>query len=980
MNSTYSLYLLQPWWLLGCVLVVPVVWLGLRNLVSLSRVRRTLAIAVRVIVIVILILLLGRLTVGRRSKLLTTIMVIDRSLSIPENLGDASLEYLKEALAGPGEDDRLGVVDIAEVASISKLSSSDMEIRKRNTMLVGQASRLADGVGMAMAIAPPDSATRILLVSDGNETAGDLREAARIAAINGIPIDVLPLRYDYQQEVIFRRLAAPSKARSGQTISLRFILSSTNDCSGKLLLNLNGEPVDLVPGSDAVAASVQLTKGTNFKTISLPVGTRGMHNFEAVFVPDDAAKDRLSQNNKATTMTFVAGPGHILIMDADGTSAGAIYSALKNTNIEVRYRRAVELPDNLAMLMNTDAIILVNTDSSNFTYQQQEMLARYVTDLGGGFIMTGGPKSFGAGGWIGSPVAEILPVDCDPPQKKQMPKGALVLIMHACEIPQGNYWGKTIAIAATKTLSRGDLIGVLSHSWQGSGDWVYPLGAAGDKSEVVAAIKQMQMGDMPDTGRHLQAAYDSLVKTDAVQKHVVIISDGDPQGPTAQLLNQMRQASITCTGVAINPHSPSDVDSLRRIAQLTNGRFYNVADPEQLPKIFVKEAQVVRRALIMEERFVPQLSYSLSEIMRGLNTALPSLDGYVLTGPKSDLSQVVITSDKDDPILATGQAGLGRCVAFTSSVDSKWASDWIGWGGFERFWEQAVRWVAKPGESYDCEVLTDVDGREVTINIEASDAEGKVTQLSQIEAQMISPEISIGRVALTQIGPGQFQGKYEASESGSHVLNLRYKKIGDDTKTHMMQMPVTVPFAPEFRDLRDNTPLLEDVAAITSGRVLSSDPASANIFDESGVKFPQTQLPLTRPLMIAWLVFFLLDVAVRRIAIDFKAIIKKLAVVGGKQGTKKRQENIDKLRLTRMKVQGRFKSRAKRYQADLSQSTELPVSTVTEKPMPAEKKADEKPAKEKKKPPQESSHIQQLLRAKKKAAQQRDDKDSKEDK
>lgn len=980
MNSTYSLYLLQPWWLAACVLIVPIVWIGLKNLSSLSRVRRTLAIVLRMIVIVILILLLGRLTVGRKSNLLTTITVIDRSLSIPENLGDASLEYLREALAGPGEDDRLGVVDIAEVASISKLSSSDMEIRKRNTMLVGQQSRLADGVGMAMAIAPPDSATRILLVSDGNETAGDLKEAARIAAINGIPIDVLPLRYDYQREVIFKRLGAPAKARSGQTISLRFILSSTSDCTGKLLLNLNGEPVDLEPDSDAVAASVELKEGTNVKTISLPVGTRGMHNFEAVFVPDDAGQDRLSQNNRAMTMTFVAGPGHVLVMDADGDSATAIYTALKNTNVDVRYNRAIELPDNLAMLMDTDAIILANTDSSNFTYQQQEMLARYVTDLGGGLIMTGGPQSFGAGGWIGSPLAEILPVDCDPPQKKQMPKGALVLIMHACEIPQGNYWGKTIAIAATKTLSQQDLIGVLSHSWQGTGDWVYPLGPAGDKSAVVSAIKQMQMGDMPDMGKHLQAAYDSLIGCDAAQKHVVIISDGDPQGPTATLLNQMRQASITCSGVAINPHSPSDVDSLRRIAQLTNGRFYNVQDPEQLPKIFVKEAQVVRRALIMEETFVPQLSYSLSEIMRGLNTALPNLDGYVLTGAKSDLSQVVITSDKDDPILATGQAGLGRCLAFTSSVDSRWGGDWIGWSGFERFWEQAVRWVAKPGESYDCEVLTDVDGREVTVNIEASDTEGNITQFSQIEAQMISPDISIGKVALTQVGPGQFQGKFQASESGSHVLNLRYKKIGDDAKTRLMQMPVTVPFAPEFRDLSDNTPLLEEVAAITSGRVLSADAANANIFDATGVKFPQTQLPLTRPLMIAWLVFFLLDVAVRRIAIDFKAIIRKLAVVGSRQGTKKRQENLDKLRLTRMKVQGRFKSSSKRYEADPSKDMELPVSKVVEESKPVEKKADEKATRAKKLPSEEPSHIQQLLKAKKKAARQRDDKHSKEDK
>ena len=100
--------------------------------------------------------------------------------------------------------------------------------------------------------------------------------------------------------------------------------------------------------------------------------------------------------------------------------------------------------------------------------------------------MIGGAESFGAGGWIGSPVAEILPVDLDPPQKKQLPKGALVLIMHACEMAQGNYWGQQVAIAAVNTLSRLDLIGILAYRWRGgTDDWVFPIAQAGDKKAVI---------------------------------------------------------------------------------------------------------------------------------------------------------------------------------------------------------------------------------------------------------------------------------------------------------------------------------------------------------------------------------------------------------------------------------------------------------------------------------------------------------------
>jgi hypothetical protein len=212
---------------------------------------------------------------------------------------------------------------------------------------------LAEGIQMAMAIAPPDTAVRILLVSEGNETAGDLKEAARIAAANKIPIDVLVVQYEYEDEVIFRRLAAPAQARSGQTVSLRFILNSTAPTRGKLLLNLNGEPVDLVPGSPEIAVPVELEPGTNVKTTSMPVGTRGIHEFEAVYMPDEADRDQIAQNNRAGAITYVAGPGHVLVVDADGSSGLILSEALKNSDIDVRYGTTADFPDDLSRLMDT---------------------------------------------------------------------------------------------------------------------------------------------------------------------------------------------------------------------------------------------------------------------------------------------------------------------------------------------------------------------------------------------------------------------------------------------------------------------------------------------------------------------------------------------------------------------------------------------------------------------------------------------------
>jgi len=970
-SSAYGFYFGQPGWLLLGLVVIPMVWVARRNLAALGTARRVAAIVFRTIVVVLLVVLLARPMLVRKSRTATVIAVMDRSQSIPAHKSEAALDFLTQAAKARAGADRLAVVDIAESASISRLASTDTSIRRRNTTLTGRQSRLAVGLEMAMAIASPDSATRILLISEGNETEGDLKEAAKTAAANKIPIDVLPLEYRYGSEVLFKRLVAPPHARSGQTVMLRFILNSTADVTGKLLLTLNDAPVDLSPDSSDVAASVELKEGTNVKSISVPLGTRGVHKFEAVFMPDDPKQDAIVENNRASAMTYVAGPGHITVVDADNTSSQALMRALQGTDMEVRYVSAAGLPDNLAMLMDTDAVVLVNVDCGSITYQQQEMLCRYVNDLGGGLVVVGGPSSYGAGGWIGSPLADVLPVDLDPPQKKQLPKGALVLIMHACEMPDGNYWGKKVASSAVSTLSRLDLVGILSFSGGSSNDWVYPLGPVNDKAKVVASIEQMQMGDMPSLHAHLQMAYNELVKCDAAQKHVIVISDGDPTPPSSQLLRDLAAAKITCTGVCIYPHSTADNIKLQRMAEGTNGRYYEVKDAQTLPQIFIKEAQVVRRSLILEETFTPQVVYSLSETLKGMSVPLPTLDGYVLTGPKGGLSQLVLATHQADPLLATCQSGLGRCVAFTSSADSRWAGQWLSWSDFARFWEQVVRWAGKPAQSADCEISTDVEGQQATVSVEALDAEGKSLQLAGIEGQVLTPEMKGEPLQLTQTGPGQYSGRFRAPVSGSYIVNLQYRRMGADEKSRLANAIVSVPFAPEFRDLTDNAPLLKEISKMTGGRVLSlaSDPNKVNLYDHAGLEYPETHLPLLRPLMLAWIVIFLLDVAVRRVIVNVRAGLRRVKSWVLSTAKREQDQTIARLQATRQKLREQWSARtandilSKHYEGAEKYKGEL-LNNEPRREMepPAKPKVEAPPPQA----PQAGTHIDRLLKAKRK--------------
>ena len=55
---------------------------------------------------------------------------------------------------------------------------------------------------------------------------------------------------------------------------------------------------------------------------------------------------------------------------------------------------------------------------------------------------------------------------------------------------------------------------------------------------------------------------------------------------------------------------------------------------------------------------------------------MPILHGYVSTTAKPR-ADVVLKSDKDEPVLAVWQYGLGRTAAWTSDLSGQWTSDWI---------------------------------------------------------------------------------------------------------------------------------------------------------------------------------------------------------------------------------------------------------------------------------------------------------------
>ena len=997
----------NPEWLL-LLLAVPVVVgvpLWIRSLAGLSGGRRWTALITRSLVMTLLILCLAGLQWTQTSKSVSVVYVLDRSDSIPPDLKAAQMEFVRRTKKQmKADEDRAGLVTFGGRSVIEQTpTKGDYLPPIEKSQVKPEQSNMAEAIRMAAAVFPPDSAKRIVIVSDGNETSGDaLAEARRVTAAD-IGIDVVPLDYSYSHEVQVTNLWTPPLARVGDEVPLKISLFSQAPAEGELVLSDNGKPIVLDPetGRDSIHVKLQPGKNALVHRIRMNPDGPDFHRFQVQFVPSRKADDTIPQNNVASAFTVVSGKGKVLLVSTSRENDAKFEQALKEENIDVEVVDADKIPTELEEYQPYSAVVLSNVPADLVPRPLQESLASYVKDLGGGLIMLGGDQSYGAGGWIGSPVEKVMPVDFEIKAKRQMPRGALAMVMHASEMPNGNGWGVRIAQAAVDALTRLDYVGVNAYD-PGIGQpyWVVPMKLAQDKEGIKAAIDKMIMGDMPDFNASVQMALSALMTgaSDAAQRHMIVISDGDPSPPSAAVVAQLKRQRITVSTVGIGMGYHVAAASLKQLAADTGGRFYLPQDPNQLPQIFIKEARTVTRALLYEKPAIPVLVQSTTGLAKGLTErAIPPLQGLVLTTPKPliEMPLAAKTDTGSDPLLANWQVGLGRSVAFTSGMWNRWGAQWLSWEKFKPFWSQSVRWAMRKSGTTDLDIQTSIEEGRGKLVIDAVDKTAGYLNFLEFQGRVIDPALGSKPLQIVQTGPGHYEAKFEAGMPGSYIMGFAYRK-GGQGEWQTVQTGIASSYSPEYGQLHGNPNFLQQLAEVRpdmKGLVLPIAPdkmADLNVFRRD---LPEAVMrePAWPTLLAITLALFLFDVAVRRIAIDPRLVASGVRgwisdLAGRWRGTSEK-DSIGSLKQRREEVQEEWRQRLKqtapdtalpesqrkKYQpAALAVDDESPEDAV--EALGASRKDTDKPAAGKRDAAaDEGSSTSRLMQAKRRAQQKMED-------
>jgi len=848
--------------------LVPMVFFALRaSLVDLPRAQQRGSAVVRALLLIVLALALSRpSTIGERATVATVLLV-----DVSDSVGDRQLEaarHLVEQVRGAQQgDDLLFLVTFAKTPHLVDLPPKGQPLPATSWRGTdGDGSDLSGALSFAYGLYPAGTIRRAVLVSDGNETTGNLAAEAQTARDRGIRIDHMIFDAERTDEVLIRELRLPSDAKIGQRFEVTAEVYSTKATPAVVTL-FRDEFVNPLDGRK----EVQLEPGRNLIKWRSELTQAGVTNFRAVISGGNGGKlpDHFAANNSASTSVEIRGKPRVLYVEGELPSARYLQTALQKENIDVEVRGPYGLPTSAKELGRFDLVIVSDVPSMFVGAGQMAAIEQYVKDGGGGFIMAGGESSFGSGGWSGTRMETFVPVRFDSEKKRDQPSLGLVL----CIDKSGSMTGEKIELAkeaaraTAGVLSPDDLLGVIGFDSMPTA--VVRLQRAANRTAIQRQISSIAASGGTNILLPLKMAYDELAAAQAKVKHVILLTDGiAPTDGIAELVDDMAAHKITVSAVGVG--GEADKTILTTIAERGGGRFYHTMDPQNVPRIFTKETTEVAKTSLVEEPIGVRVVRG-AELLAGvgIDTA-PPLRGYVSTKPKP-LSEVILESTRGEPILARWRQGLGQVVVFTSDVKNRWAVDWLRWQGYSKFWAQLIRSTMRhqpggggglAGASFDLKVELDPPHARVTLDAIAADDKflsGLDASLQIVDPQKPGARVADRTRALRQTAPGHYETTVDLDRYGAYVLRGTLKRdgavVGEATST------LSLPYPREYLALPPDEALLQRVSSLTGGR---AKPTPGQIFDpgQARVRFERELWP-----WLLWLAaaLLLLDVASRRL-------------------------------------------------------------------------------------------------------------------
>ncbi len=819
---------------------------------------RGLVRALRLAVIALLVLALAGIYVHTSSPGRDVVVVVDRSRSMTAEAARSGLELVALAEDERGEGDRVGVVALGARAEVERLPAPDGRFTGFERDVAADGTDLSAGIAAALELVPRGRSGRILLVTDGEENAGDAVAAARRAFARGVPIDVHATPRPPIADLSVDDVELPEEVAVGEPFQFAVWVRSERRVEADFVLERRG--VELARGRRV------FEPGVNRLVFRDVLGADGVADYRVRLSSED---DRRPENDVGLGAVRARGSASVLVLNEDGAE-DTLVATLRAAGLPVAVATPESAPLDRVSLTAWRAIVLENVAAERLA-GALDGLTCFVRERGGGLLVTGGKASFGVGGYHRSALDPLLPVSMELRQEHRKLAIALAIVMDrsgsmAAPVADGITkmdLANLGAAASIELLSPMDSVGVIAVD--SAAHVVQKLTSAENRAALISTVRRIRSeGGGIYVRTALLAAASMLDAAPQQNRHVTLFSDAadsEEQGGVPELLEKMGKMGITVSVIALGSRADSDARFLEEVGRAGGGDVYFTQSPAELPRLFAQDTLKMSRSTFVEEPTGTALLAGMFGIGELEVESFPSIAGYNLTYLRPGAVAAAATTDEyAAPLVAYSYQGLGRTAVYTGQIGGSFGADVVTWPGFASFFTTLARWLVGQEEPADFHASVVREGATAIVSVDVAPDAVLAPGAAGLTARIEAADGSVRELVLERAGPDRYEARYPIEHEGIALGTLA---LSDGR--FLTLPPIALPYSPEFEptlDPRRGERLLARIARESGGRVGAS---VADVFSagESG----RAWRTLGRELALAALCLFLLEIAVRRLGL-----------------------------------------------------------------------------------------------------------------
>ena len=852
----------RPAWLL-LLLATPALFVVLRrSLADFSQGQLALQAALRTLVLAGVAAALAGPAIRRPARALSVVALADVSNSVSDDalaFERAGLSALARAAAARGDPPPRLVRFAARPEEVVASDPTGVAL-SRFPGSAGAATDLALAVGFGAGLADATAVPRLLLLSDGLATHGDLDRAATRLGGRALPIFALPLPSPASGDAAVAELSAPVDVRL--RVPFRLDVRILSDRTTEAHLRLEGNHGTTVDDPDRTIA---LSAGATTVSYQVRVTEPGTTILRAHL---QAPSDRHAENDDGVlAIATLRDPHRVLCLEGSPNGATSFAHALAAQGISADVRPATAGAG--GDLGRYDLVVLADVPRAALSDGAIAALESFVRN-GGGLLVAGGTQSFGPGGYLGTRLATILPLRLDVPDRQEEASLALALVIDKSGSMAGEKLDltKQAARATAEALPPSDQIAVVVFDSQAQP--VVQLQRAANRQRIANDIGRIGASGGTNILAGLREAVEELLPARARKKHIILLSDGQsPYDEIPDLVDAASAARITISAIGVG--DGADQTMLKMIAERGGGRFYQTRDPASIPRIFSRETSDLDDQLIVERPTAVRVTKRIAAFAGVDLPHAPPLGGYVVTRARAEGEIALATAD-GAPLLARWQLGLGQVAAWTSDLGTRWGAGWARWPPFDKLWAQLARATMRKGAAGHFPIHSGSNGDRVSVAVDAIGAGDAF--LTGLDGRLEITAVGAGgenvparSLPLPETAPGRYETSFRPDiEAGALLFTATFRARGPDGPLVAdARGRLTLPFAAELTPRpptsTEGAAALARAATASGGRVVHD---AVEALEPDGDR-RETQQPLRTPILLITLALFVADVALRRI-------------------------------------------------------------------------------------------------------------------